>query len=238
MHRRLTGFIAAAVCALVGTLILVGYVHSAEARALSGDETVDVLVVSKAIEAGTAADDLAGRVELAHVPAKVRADGAVLDLDDVKGLVTTVDLLPGEQLLRERFSETSRAGVPDGLLEVTVALDPERANAGRIAAGDHVGVSASFDHETDSDADTTRMILHEVLVTSVLRDGAATTTAKDGDDEAVAPTGRLLVTLAIDAASVDKVVFAAEHGRIWLSSMPTDAPNTETPVLTRVEELA
>jgi pilus assembly protein CpaB len=33
--------------------------------------------------------------------------------------------------------------------------------------------------------------------------------------------------------NVEKIVFAAEHGTIWLSAEPADAPNDSTPVLTK-----
>ena len=241
MHRRLTGLAAAAVCALIGTLILIGYVRSAEARALSGEETVDVLVVTEPIDAGTPVADLAKSVEATEIPEKVRAEGAVTDLSELEGLVTRVDLVPGEQVVRERFGESTRSGAPEGLLEVTVALEAERALGGRLAPGDLVGVTASFEKDEDG-PDVSRMILHKVLVTSVMHDATAVTSQSTETDEEdaveFAPSGRLMVTLALDAASVDKVVFAAEHGFIWLSAEPAGAPSTENPVLTRVLELS
>ena len=38
----------------------------------------------------------------------------------------------------------------------------------------------------------------------------------------------LHVTLAMDAGSVEKVVFAAEYGKLWLSAQPENAPPTPT----------
>ena len=37
-----------------------------------------------------------------------------------------------------------------------------------------------------------------------------------------------MVTLAVTAADAEKVVYAAEHGTIWLSNEPTDAVATGT----------
>ena len=245
MNRKLTGLAAAVVLALVGTLILVGYVRSAEARAVAGEELVDVLVVTEAIEAGTPADELADRVETEQVPAKVRAEGAVHDLEDVEGKVTTVDLLPGEQLVTERFAATvARAGVPDGLLEVTVRLNPEQALGGALQAGDTVAVLSSFDpFEIDTSGlpagadapkktpNTTHLILHKVKVTNVLV--TADSAARDDGDQPTAPRGSLLVTLALDAESVQRVVFTAEHGSLWLSREPIEAPESELIIETR-----
>jgi len=237
MNRRITGLVAAGALALTGTLILVGYVRSAEARALSGEELVEVLVVTDTIPAGTPADEIGDSVSAEQIPSKVRAEGAVAALEDLEGLVTAVDLLPGEQLVAQRFAETvARPGVPSGLLEVTVSLDPERAVGGRLSGGDTVAVFASFEGD-DATADASQLILHKVLVTSVQLDPNATKPDSE-DDAAVAPAGKLLVTLAIDAPAVEKVVFAAEHGRLWLSIEPGDAPAASTGPITQAQVLS
>jgi pilus assembly protein CpaB len=226
MNRKLTGLAAAAVLALVGTLILVGYVRSAEARALAGEELVEVLIVTDAVDAGTSVDDLADHVKTEQVPAKARAEGALSELDAVEGKVTAVRLLPGEQLLADRFVASvsrSQVPVPSGLLEVTVSLEPHRAVGGQLRPGDTVGVLASFDDLGDGEP-VSHLMLHKVLVTSI-----QVGTAIDEDDEdktKLAPKGSLLVTLALDAHSVERVVFAAEHGRLWLSAEPAEATET------------
>jgi hypothetical protein len=38
----------------------------------------------------------------------------------------------------------------------------------------------------------------------------------------------------LDAPSVERVVYAAEHGRLWLSQEPMDAPGTGTKLQDRV----
>jgi pilus assembly protein CpaB len=241
MNRKLTGIAAALVLALVGTLVLVGYVRSAEARALSGEELVTVLVVTKTIEAGTAADELVGHVKAEQVPSKVRATGAVASLDDIEGKVASVDLLPGEQLMTERFVSSvtrSQAGVPSGLLEVTIALDPERALGGNLRTGDTVGVVASFDDAGDGKA-ASHLMLHKVLVSNV----QLAELSKVDEDEAagqgaVAPSGKLLVTLAVDAPAVERIVFAAEHGRVWLTAEPAEAATTGTSIITKASVFA
>ena len=58
--------------------------------------------------------------------------------------------------------------------------------------------------------------------------------AKDGSATPdPAPTRELLVTLALDAESVQQVVFTAEYGTLWLSAEPSDAPTGELPIETR-----
>lgn len=157
MNKRLLGIVAGIVLAGVGTFVLVSYVRSAENRALAGEERVEVLVVDNTVSSGEAADQIDDRVSSELVPAKVKAAGAVTDLDELAGTVAAVDLVPGEQLITDRFvtEETFAAlgaiAVPEGLLEVTVSLAPHRALGGEIIPGDTVAFVASFDPFTVED---------------------------------------------------------------------------------------
>ena len=221
----------------VGTLVLVGYVRGADARALAGAEPVQVLVVDSPIAAGTPGGELSELVRTDTVPAKAAVEGRVTDLDELAGLVATADLLPGEQLLTSRFQSPDRlqapgtVAVPEGLQEVSVLLEPQRAVGGRLAAGDTVGVYLS---QVQGDAKQTHAVLHRVLVTQVQGAPAApdpTTEAAAGTATAAAPAAHLMVTLAIDAQDAVTVVFGAEHGTLWLSLESEGATTSGTRVV-------
>lgn len=257
--RRARGAVAALVLASVGAVGLVAFVKGAEDRALAGEKLVDVFVVKSRIEAGTPGEEIQGSVRSEKVQAKTRAQGSVSDLASIGGLVASVDLLPGEQVTAERFvaAETfGRTGgqvdIPEGALEVTVSLEPERAVGGVLRPGSRVGVLASFEpfdvsNPIDVDGatvpaggktpDSTHLILHKVLVTNVQSARTFSFEMGGGDDEegatAPAPAENLLVTLALDAPSVERVVFAAEHGTLWLAIEPVDANEDGTRVQTR-----
>lgn len=246
MKRRLGGLAVAMVMATIGTVALVAYVQSAKDKALAGEQLVDVLVVTEPIAKGVAARDITA-VRTVQVPAKVKAEGAVSNLAELDDLVAGARLVPGEQLIAARFvtavTAAQRADVPPGMLEITVSLEPQRALGGQVRVGDTVGVLASFDPEAGSVASTS-LILHKVLVTAVQveptpNDPLGRNNDNDDDDEdslgtkpTPAPTGKLLVTLALDAPSVERVVFAGEHGRVWLSAEPKDAPTGGTKIVT------
>ena len=226
LKSKAAGIAAAVVFAGVGTVLLVGYVQGAEDRALEGEEPTRVWVVADTISKGTKADDIAAKVRRETVPSKVRATGAVSTLDALDGKVALVDLVPGEQLVSTRFGTAADAtGVPGNLLQVTVAMDAVRAMGGQVREGDSVGVLASFKGDTE----TTHMILQKVRVTGVRTDEGALVRSRS--DAAV--TGKLMITLALDAPSVERVVFAAEHGSLWLTAEPTEASEAGTKVQTR-----
>jgi len=239
LARRLLAAFAALLLLVVGTVVLLAYVRGADSRALAGVRTVDVLVADELIPEGTTAAELTSLVRTELVPAKTALEGRVTDLTDLAGQVATVDVLPGEQLLTGRFSrpdELQAAGtveVPDGLQEISVQLEPQRAVGGRLAAGDHIAVFVSMVFEDGTS--NTHAVLHDVLVTQV--QGAPAPVDPAASDTATAssgtplPSSSLMVTLAVTARQAEPVIFGVEHGTLWLSLEPDGADTSGTDVI-------
>jgi pilus assembly protein CpaB len=235
VRRRLIAALAALVLAATGTVVLLAYVRGADARALAGTRTVDVLVVDRPVPEGTPAEELAELVRTERLPAKAAVPGVVTDLEELVGRVATVDLQPGEQLLAARFaapedlSVPGMVPVPEGAAEVSLLLEPQRAVGGRLAAGDTVGVHVSLPDPS------THVLLHRVLVTQVqgapvaVADGEGTDTASSGG---AAPSASLMVTLGLRPEAAEAVVFGMEHGTVWLSLEPEGVDTNGTEVLT------
>ena len=277
MNRKWIGVVVAVALAAIGTWVLVQYVQSAEERALEGQETIQVLVVSETVPAGASAASLATKVRTELVPAKVQAPGSVGSLAELDGQVTAVELVPGEQVIATRFvtaevfQDLDDFEVPDGLVEVTMSLSPERAVGGTLRQGDLVAVVASFqpfdlDGTTpnpDEDSiiisagspeeaseiaaeldvaptqtpNTTGLIIHKVIVSNVqVEQLPAEPTVVDGEpapDVDLAPTGNLLVTLAMQPEQAERFVFTAEFGLVWLALETETTPEGNTQVQTR-----
>ncbi|MGH8978688.1 MAG: Flp pilus assembly protein CpaB [Acidimicrobiia bacterium] len=247
MNRRVLGLVAAFVLAALGTIAIVAYVSGAEDRAMAGERIVEVLVVKDDVPAGTPAEDLGDRVVLEEVAEKVRAEGAVTTVTTLEGKVAGANLVPGEQLVEQRFIEPTafRASgaavdVPAGLLSTTISVEPDRAVGGVLTPGSLVGVTASFTGGEGAEGKgQSHMTLRKVLVTNVQTD--AEISEDDENDESSsdsvepgdAPTSAFLVTLALDAPSAERLIFAAEHGTIWLSLEPSDAPDGGTKIVTQ-----
>lgn len=233
MSRRTVAAIAAIVLAILGAVILIGYVSGAERRAMDGMKPAEVLVVTEPVSQGTPAEDLEQSVQLTTLPATAVAPGSVASLKDVEGLVTTADLVPGEQLLEARFAEPGSLGageveIPEDKHQMSVLLEPQRLIGGQIGPGSTVAVYASF-----TDPDQTNLILHKVLVSQVQGAPAQAEPAEGEEAAEPLPENSLIVTLVVDAGQAERVVFAAEHGTIWLSAEPEEAPEGGTGVRTR-----
>jgi pilus assembly protein CpaB len=233
VKRRVLAAVAALVLAAVGGGLLLAYVSAADQRAMADLAPSTVLVVTTAVPAGADAEQVSESVAVRELPGVAVAPGAASSLGELKGLVTTTALQPGEQLLRSRLADPAvlqaakGVVVPAGMHRVSLQLEPQRAVGGRVAAGDTVGVFLSTENK---DVSTTQLSLHKVLVTAVEGAPAA---AGDGTSKAQPAPETMTVTLAAKAAAVEKIVFAAEHGTIWLSAEPADASTDSTPVLTK-----
>ncbi|MFF1251032.1 Flp pilus assembly protein CpaB [Pseudarthrobacter sp. NPDC058329] len=247
MKARLLGGIAALVVAVIGTVLLFNYVQGAERRALANTETEVVFVVKQEVPAGTPAGQLNQYLIKKAVPRMAVAEDAVVDLGSVGAMVTSVGLVPGEQLLTSRlvdattFMGPARVEVPAGLQEITFRLDIDRVVGGSIQAGDTVGVFVSLGDPAAADpaaagASGTQLTFHKVLVTAVQfssgqaaqTQGEATQATSAGalNSESSSKQGSsdsYLITLARNAVDAEKLVYAAEFGKIYLSKEPIDA---------------
>ena len=201
MKSRLIAGAIAVVLAVAGTVVVVSYVRGADARALSGLDTVRVLVAVEPIAEGTIGTDLTKIVASKELPATAVLPSRVTDLDQLTDQVALVALEPGEQLLSNKFglpktSTTAELVIPPDLQQVTVLLELQRALGGQIKAGDSVGVFLSVDESKQ-----THMKAHNVLVTLVQQVPLAVPVAgaeTDGAD-AAASTDRA-APVAADAA--------------------------------------
>ncbi len=229
MKTRLIGAIIAIVLAVAGTVVLTGYVRTADARAFAGAELVSIYVVSAPINAGTSAADAEKMIVAKRVPAAAAASDRVTDLKALEGKVADVALLPGEQLLNARWvlpSERAARGdvpLPDGMQAVTIALPVEHVVGGTVKPGDTVGVviSATAKAADGTDIPLTKEVHHKVLVLAVAP-GTSTQPSSKSDSPAE-PVDTLMVTLALATPGLEKLIWGQEFGSVWLTDEPASA---------------
>lgn len=239
MKSRLIAGGAAILLAIVGAILIVTYAQGADQRAVSDLQPESVLVVTKAVPAGSSLDTVKASVTLQQLPGTAVAETALQNLDDKAGSVAAVDLVPGEQLLAERLvapEDVKASGavqVPKGLQEVSFQLEPQRVVGGRISAGDHVGIAIVFDEGADkanAKDSTTQLTIRKALVTAVQR--APQPAAKEQPEgesntqDTTLPEGSLMLTVAVSDIEANKIVFASEFGRLWLTKEPLDAKDS------------
>ena len=168
------------------------------------------------------ANALAGLIERTALPRRAVAAGAVRSLEQLAGRVAAVDLVPGEQLLVARWVGRDQApggrllAVPEGHQAVSIALDPTRQVAGFVTPGDRVSVVVSLSLPTRGRQQrTSRFLLQDVQVLAVGGTAQEGRRVGQGRNQSLSA-----VTLAVRPADVERVVFAAENGSLYLSLLP------------------
>jgi pilus assembly protein CpaB len=230
MQNRLLAIMIAIVLAVVSAMALVVYANSADRRAISEQSPVQVWVASKKIEQGETFAEATGKIRAASVPRKTVVEGAVRSLQEISDRVATVDILPGEQLLNARWVSPENVegrnllNLQTGFQAVSIQVDATRQVSGFITPGNKVNLYVTLVRV--GGGKFSRLLLANITVLAV---GAATQGSKP-------PTGTRqnasTVTLAVADGQVEKVVFAAESGRIYLSLV---APAAKTPPSTELD---
>lgn len=158
-------------------------------------------------------------------------------------LVPGEQVIASRFITPQQLVEAQEFDVPDDLLAVTLSLSPARAVGGELKPGSLVAVIASFapfdlsgvepsqvdpddpealesDEDLPKTPNTSGIILHKAIITNVqVEELPAEDDALNADEAGVelAPTGNLLVTIAAEAPYIEKIVFSAEWGKVWLA---------------------
>ena len=240
MARRSLAVIFAVSLAIIGAVLVLVYARSADARALQGQQVVDVYVATKDIPAGTSAKDAVDRGWLRKESFSQKGVPAGA-LTEVAGPITqqvaSTDIAAGETVLSKRFADTkltqAAVTVPEGSVAVTVLLsDPARigpflrpgstiaiydtynAKDGKVSEADHPdGAKLS---EDDKDLHVTRVLLSKVDVLGVGDDtlsGSPGPTKGQGNDAKEVPSA--LVTVAVSPADAQRLVHATQTGTLY-----------------------
>jgi pilus assembly protein CpaB len=225
MRGRVAAVLVALALAVAATAALVAYAAGADRRAIANQEPVLVYVAKARIVAGTGGEDAQNRglIERTALPRRAVAGGAVRSLEQLGGRVAAVDIVPGEQLLAARWVGRGEApggrllAIPEGHQAVSIALDPTRQVSGFVTPGDRVSVVVSLTlPRRGRPQRTSRFLLQDVQVLAVGATAQEGRRAGQGRNQSLSA-----VTLAVRPADVERVVFAAENGSLYLSLLPS-----------------
>ncbi len=225
MGRRSILLIVAIIIAAVGAGMVFLYVQGLDAKAQTAAESVEVLAVTKQIEAGetVVAAQLAGKLESVSVPRKNVVPGALTDTTSLKDQIALSTIYVGEQILPGNFGKggtEQTITIPDGTMAISVQLDDPSRVAGFVTPGSSVAIFVSSkpveilpDGSSRELADYTRLLLPKIEVIGVGDTTLLSTTKTD-------PTGaqtteqipKTLLTLSLTQAQAEKVIFAARTG--------------------------
>lgn len=225
MGRRTVLLIVAALIAALGTSLVFMYVRGVDARANEKYDAVEVLKAVEQIDPGETLQDAqdAGKIEKGTVTQGSVLPGATTSTADMEGNVALTTIYPGEQIITGKFGapgEQDVLTIPDGKMAISVNLtDPARV-AGFVSPGADVAIFVSAQPEGSDGAQTqslgfTRLLLARVQVIGVgTTTVIPTTTTYEEGAQTTEQLPRTLLTVAVDQAEAEKILFAAKNGEV------------------------
>jgi pilus assembly protein CpaB len=233
MGRRTLLLVAALIVAALGTTLVFAYVKRADDRALKDQAPVKVLVAKSTIKAGTSVEQAENQAlfSLQDIPQSAAVAGHLKDTRSIADLVAVADIFAGEQILPQKFARvgsTTGLPIPPGKLATSVQLgDPQRV-AGFVQPGSEIAVFVTISGAPAATGGAgaaatglvTRLLLPRVSVVAVGPTTLRPAENGQGNKEAL-PTA--ILSLALDQAQAQKLIFATENGRVWFSLLTKES---------------
>jgi pilus assembly protein CpaB len=219
MGRRTILLVVAALVAAVGTGMVFLYVKGADDRAKQLQAPVAVLKAVAQIEPGEtlAQASAAGKIELLDVPTEQRLEGAMDSIGDSGGLVALTRVYPNEQVTTSKFGsagEQDTLATPPGSFAISVNVSDTGRVAGFVAPGSKVALFVNGPVGAGGQ-EMTRLLIPQVQIIAVAQTTVTTATTTDpAGAQTTESLPRTLITLAVDQAQAERVLYASTHGEL------------------------
>lgn len=245
LTRRAIAFIVAIILAIVAAFAVYTYLQDVENRAAEEVDAVIGYVATQRIEPGTLADTAIqlDAIEEREIPRSLLAESAVTDLSQVTGRVVEEVILPGDQLVADRFAAPGQGvevlTIPPDHQAMSIQVGIPPGVAGFLRAGDHVSVIAYLevpledgetvaveDPETGETAvareagPRAQFVLQDVEVLSVGRRVPPSDENPAGGT--TADTEATLLTVAVTPVEAERLAFSTLNGQLYLTLLSED----------------
>ncbi|MFI5551072.1 Flp pilus assembly protein CpaB [Streptomyces sp. NPDC051738] len=145
----------------------------------------------------------AAQFEKIEMPERWLSKNAVTDLREVRGKIAVTTLREGS-LLQSDMIVDQPALQPDEQ-ELAIMIDAATGVAGKITPGSKVNVYATFEGQSDSAPDQSKLIVENARVIDV---GKLTSLEPDENDRGRQPTEAVPITFALTAVDAQRITYA------------------------------
>jgi Flp pilus assembly protein CpaB len=213
MTYQLRNVVIAVVLGLLAAVLTTVYVTNYRKNVQHGQQDVGVLIAATDIPAGTSGAAIVSGHMLVRktIPRTALVPGAISSPDQIARLVSTQEVMVGEQVTKSRFGGANELGVR-ALLKGTLralqfAADPNQVLAGTLRAGDHVDLVANMKVDSSvggSSSHYDRVVLRDILVLRA-------PTPPDAKTADLSTTQKYNVMLAVTDSQASKLLFVVKN---------------------------
>lgn len=228
--------LAALIAAIAVTAYVKHYRHSVQAAG----RPATVLISSGVIAKGTPGVAIATKhlyTAQTFRESQLR-EGAISDVGSLRGKVARTDILKGQQLTVTDFT-SAKGGLASQLAgaqrAISISIDSAHGLIGQVTTGDRVDVYAGFSvNPIDANGvpissgqarPVLRLIMQNVPVLNVTKSAG------------LGASSDSTVTLRTTSYQAQKLAFASDNGKVWLSLRPPSGAKAPGPSLVTLETL-
>lgn len=227
--QKLVGLILIVVALALAAYAWVVSSRMAEEQKAQMPKLESVVVAKARIPAGS----LIGTDMLQTSQFPTRPEGSYARPEAVVGKIAAADIAAGEAILAERLGGGLRAMLqhigPDERA-VAVRVDEVVAVGNRLTPGDHVDVFATLNRNgTEIDDTQARLLLEKLPVLAFGSKDVGGGSGKTGEAGSRASETPKTAVLAVKIADIDRLVLAANSGRLILALRPHEQPPEAAP---------
>ena len=210
----------AVVLGLLAAVLTTVYVTNYRKNVQHGQQDVGVLVAATNIPAGTSGAAIVSGHMLVRktVPRTALVPGAISSPDQISRLVSTQEVMVGEQVTKSRFGGANELGVraqlKGTLRAIQIAADPNQVLAGTLRAGDHVDIVGNLKVDSATGGESKhydRVVLRDLLVLRA-------PTPPDAKSADLSSTQKYNVMLAVTDSQASKLLLRDQELRSELLS--------------------
>jgi Flp pilus assembly protein CpaB len=240
----------AVVLAVAAAAAVILYTQGVKEDAREGGGLTPVIVSSIDIRSNEPLDPLLaqGVFKQILVPGDALVTDAVTDESELRGQSTTSSIFANEQIPQSRLSSGERPlggelGISEGHIAVAVELDAPQGGAGNVQVGDNVSIFATYQNVQIVPGNLQQLVRNPTLpatqgakrelpdftvtlvptvrVLRIQNPEVDTETGQQNDSD------RIRVTLDLEPADAQNLVFAQENGLVWIGLLPPDETGTQ-----------
>jgi Flp pilus assembly protein CpaB len=232
----------AVLLAIVAAAGVVLYTNGVKSDAVNGGALSTVVVAHEPIPANTNLNPLIDQGVFGdlQVPTDAVVEGAVTNINELRGQTTTSPILANEQIAIERLSsgdlpEGGTLGISDGNVAVSLRVSDEAGVNGAITRGSYITIYASFDNvkllpgntpeqqvQAATNAADKGGVLPSITITLIpaVRVLEAVNPIVSEDGSRTTNAGQVTLTLDLTPADAQNLVYAQQNGVTWIGMLP------------------
>ena len=162
-----------AIAVVLAVLAAVGViVYTNSVKSTGGQDTTAVIVSTQNIAPNTPLDPLIdqGVFQSVNVPNDTLVEGAVTDLNELRGQTTASQIYTNEQIPTTRLANgtSNRLGISDGHVAVGIQVDGPQAVNGYVQNNDQIAVYETFPQGTTVTKKELKQLLSPAQITKLL----------------------------------------------------------------------